>query len=344
MENIYYDGTKLLSLQDINGQQPELFLCVGNRTAGKTVFFKRMCTNAFLNKGEQFLIEFRFNYELKGCGDMFFSDIGPLFFQGYEVSEESVAQGLFYKINLNGKTAGFAVSLSNADSLKKYSSYFVNVKNIFLDEFQSETDHYASNEIKKFQSVHYTVARGQGKQYRYTRTILCGNAVSLLNPYFIELGIHKKLKQDTKFLKGEGWVLEQTFNKNAAKAISESGFSKAFSGQYTEYATQNIYLNDNSVFVEKLSGNSRYMYTIKFDNMYYGVRMYSQDGIIFVNDKPDLSHPYVMTFKASDHQQNALMVERNDMIVKQLKKYFNLGLLRFGDLRAKNMILDILSI
>lgn len=37
---MYYDGTKLLSLKDADGNKPEIYLCVGNRTAGKTVFLK----------------------------------------------------------------------------------------------------------------------------------------------------------------------------------------------------------------------------------------------------------------------------------------------------------------
>ena len=34
MENkTYYDGTKLLSLKDINGNTPELYICTSNRSA-----------------------------------------------------------------------------------------------------------------------------------------------------------------------------------------------------------------------------------------------------------------------------------------------------------------------
>ena len=32
MKNNYYDGTKLLSMKDLNGKTPELFLCTTNRT------------------------------------------------------------------------------------------------------------------------------------------------------------------------------------------------------------------------------------------------------------------------------------------------------------------------
>ena len=77
----YYDGTKLLSLNDINGNKPELYLCTTNRTGGKTTYFGRLLVNRFLDKGEKFALIYRFNYELDDCADKFFKDIGKLFFQ-----------------------------------------------------------------------------------------------------------------------------------------------------------------------------------------------------------------------------------------------------------------------
>lgn len=34
-ENKFYDGTKLMSMKDINGNTPEIFICTSNRSAGK---------------------------------------------------------------------------------------------------------------------------------------------------------------------------------------------------------------------------------------------------------------------------------------------------------------------
>ena len=196
---MYYDGTKLLSLKDADGNKPEIYLCVGNRTAGKTVFFKRLCLNNFIQGKGKFIQLYRFNYELSSCADMFFRDIKPLFFNNGELIARPVAKGLFYELYYNEQSCGFAIALSNADALKKYSSYFNEVTDVFLDEFQSETNHYCADEIKKFQSIHVTIARGQGKQYRYTRTILASNSVTMLNPYYKSMGIHKMLRSDTKF-------------------------------------------------------------------------------------------------------------------------------------------------
>ena len=50
----FYDGTKLLSLSDINGNKPEIFLCTSNRSAGKTTYFGRMLVNNFLKHDRKF--------------------------------------------------------------------------------------------------------------------------------------------------------------------------------------------------------------------------------------------------------------------------------------------------
>ena len=61
----YYDGTKLLSMKDINGLDPELYLCSTNRTAGKTTFYNRMLVNRFRKHKKKFGVLYRFSYELE---------------------------------------------------------------------------------------------------------------------------------------------------------------------------------------------------------------------------------------------------------------------------------------
>ena len=56
----YYDGTKLLSLKDLNGRTPEIYICTSNRSAGKTTFFNRYLIKKFKNNGEKFLLLYRY--------------------------------------------------------------------------------------------------------------------------------------------------------------------------------------------------------------------------------------------------------------------------------------------
>ena len=59
--NEYYDGTKILSMKDINGKDPEIYIVTTNRTGGKTTYFGRLVVNRFFKKGEKFCLIYRYN-------------------------------------------------------------------------------------------------------------------------------------------------------------------------------------------------------------------------------------------------------------------------------------------
>lgn len=340
----YYDGTKLLSTKDINGNVPEIYLCTTNRTGGKTVYFSRLLVNRFLDKREKFAILYRFNYELDNCAEKFFKDIGSLFFKEHIMTSKRLASGIFHELYLDDECCGYAISLNSADQLKKYSHFFSDVKRIMFDEFQSETNHYCADEIRKFISIHTSIARGQGEQVRYVPVYMISNPVSIINPYYVELGISSRLRADTKFLKGDGFVLEQGFVETASLAQKESGFNKAFKGnEYIAYSTENVYLNDNLSFIERPKGNGRYVCTIKYENRQYALREYINLGIIYCDDSVDNTFPTKITVTTDDHQLNYLMVNRTNPIIVTLRYFFEKGCFRFKDLQCKERLLKSLS-
>lgn len=340
----YYDGTKLLSTKDINGNVPEIYLCTTNRTGGKTVYFSRLLVNRFLDKKEKFAILYRFNYELDNCAEKFFKDIGSLFFKEHTMTSKRLASGIFHELYLDDECCGYAISLNSADQLKKYSHFFSDVKRIMFDEFQSETNHYCADEIRKFISIHTSIARGQGEQVRYVPVYMISNPVSIINPYYVELGISSRLRADTKFLKGDGFVLEQGFVETASLAQKESGFNKAFKGnEYIAYSTENVYLNDNLSFIERPKGNGRYVCTIKYENRQYALREYINLGIIYCDDSVDNTFPTKITVTTDDHQLNYLMVNRTNPIIVTLRYFFEKGCFRFKDLQCKERLLKSLS-
>lgn len=344
MSNKYYDGTKLLSLNDINGDKPEIYMVTTNRTGGKTTYFGRLCVNRFLDSGSKFGLIYRYNYELDDIVDKFYKDIGSLFFHGHTMTSKRRASGIFHELLLDEKSCGYAFSLNSADQIKKYSHLFSDVDRMIFDEFQSETNHYCSDEIKKLLSIHTSVARGQGEQVRYVPVYMLSNPVSLINPYYVEMGVCDRLKDDTKFLRGNGWVLEQGYNESASVEQQKSGFNKAFaSNDYVAYSTQAVYLNDNRSFVEKPDGKGRYVCTIKFEGTDYGVREYADSGYMYCDDKPDRTFPTRITVTTDDHDINYVMLKRNDFFLSNLRYLFERGCFRFKDLKCKQAILTALS-
>lgn len=340
----YYDGTKLLSMLDINGNKPEIYMCTTNRTGGKTTYFGRLCINRFLDKGEKFGLLYRYNYELDDIVDKFYKDLGSLFFPTYTMQSKRRAKGTFQELFLNDKSCGYALSLNNADQIKKYSHLFSDIQRMIFDEFQSETNHYCDNETKKFISIHTSIARGQGEQVRYVPVYMLSNPVSIINPYYVEMGISGRLKDDTKFLRGDGFVLEQGYIESASIEQKNSGFNRAFSkNSYTAYSSECVYLNDNKAFVEKPAGKSKYLCTLRYKGSDFALREYAESGLIYCDDKADSSFLTRISVTTDDHNINYVMLKRNDFFLSNLRYFFEHGCFRFKDMRCKEAVLSALS-
>lgn len=340
----YYDGTKLLSLTDLDGQKPEIFMVTTNRTGGKTTYFGRLAVRRFLNYGEKFALLYRYNYELDNVSEKFFKDLKTLFFPEMEMTSKRLAHGIFHELYLDDKSCGYAITLNSADQIKKYSHFFSDVQRILFDEFQSETDHYCDREVTKFQSIHTSIARGQGKQTRYVPVYMMSNPVTLLNPYYSAMKIGARLQDNTKFLRGNGWVLEQGYVESASKAMQESGFARAFAeDDYMKYSTEAVYLNDNYAFVESMQGKCKYVCTLRYMGKEYGIKEFVQKGVVYVDDKPDVTYPYKITVTTEDHQINYLMLQRHDMFIMNMRFLFSKGAFRFKNLECKEATLTALS-
>lgn len=344
MTSKYYDGTKLLSMLDIKGNKPEIYLCTTNRTGGKTTYFGRLCVNRFLDKGEKFGLLYRYNYELDDVVDKFYKDLGSLFFNGHTMTSKRRASGIFHELFLDEKSCGYALSLNSADQIKKYSHLFSDIMRIIFDEFQSETNHYCTDEVKKFISIHTSIARGQGEQVRYVPVFMLSNPVTIINPYYVELGISSRLRDDTKFLKGDGFVLEQGYVKSASIEQEKSAFNRAFSSNsYVTYSSQAVYLNDNKSFVDKPAGKNYYICTLKYNGVEYGLREYTECGYIYCDDRADTSFKTKITTTTDDHNVNYVMLKRNDFFLNNLRYLFERGCFRFKDMKCKEAVLSALS-
>lgn len=343
-KNVYYDGTKLLSMRDINGDLPEIYMCTSNRSAGKTTYFGRLTINRFKDNGEKFGLIYRYNYELDDCADKFFKDIGQLFFRNDTMVSHRKASGIYHELLLNDEVCGYAISLNSCDQLKKYSHLFSDISRLVFDEFQSESNHYCNDEVRKFISVHTSIARGGGQQYRRVPVYMIGNPVSIINPYYVELGISERLRSDTKFLRGNGYVLEQGFVETASLAQKQSGFNRAFSqNAYVAYSAECIYLNDNQAFIERPSGTSRYVGTLRYNGRDYALRQFSELGIIYCDDKPDSTFKYKISVTTEDHKLNYVMLKNNDLFLSNLRYLFEHGCFRFKDMKCKEAVLKALS-
>lgn len=346
----YYDGTKLLSLLDSSGNKPEIYMVTSNRTGGKTTFFSRMIFRRAITKGEKFMLIYRFKDELDDCADKFFKDVGALFFPQYYVYSKKRAKGVYHELfykhlgSDESISCGYAVALNSADAVKKLSHFFSDTACMLFDEFQSETNHYCADEVSKLISVHTSVARGQGKQTRYVPVYMLSNPVTILNPYYVSMDISTRLNKNVKFLRGNGYVLEQGYNESAANAMKESGFMQAFSrAEYCDYAAEGTYLSDNNAFIEQISGRSRYLATIRYKSCDFALRQFDEAGVIYCDDKPDKTFPTKLAVTTDDHSINYVMLKSNMFFIGHMRYFFEKGCFRFKNLKCKDAVLKLLS-
>lgn len=282
----YYDGTKLLSLKDMNGKEPSIYVCATNRSAGKTTFFSRLLFRKYLRKNHQFLFLYRYKYEMDSVKDKIWTGIAK-FFPGWDIELEvnqKIGFGKFFLIKeVSGEKqeylCGYITCLNSADQIKKYSHVFHSVEWIFMDEFQSETDKYCQDEIIKFLSIYMSVARGKGKQFRDVKVILAGNHISLDNPYYTYLGINKRLKPETKFMRGKGWVMEFGYYDGPAEEIKNSNIGAAFAdSDYFDNLTSKDHLLCDNYNIAKCPSNVKYLATFKTRKVRFSVK-YNTTGM-----------------------------------------------------------------
>lgn len=342
--NSFYDGNRLINMLDLDKQKPSIFMICGNRTAGKTFWCKWYMVKNFLKSGKKFMILCRFGYQLPGLSETFYKDLKEVKkeLECSQMTESVVVKNSIHELFIDGIPCGYCVALNNADSVKRNSTLFVDVDTIFLDEFQSETGKYCPNEVQKFISIYTSVARGNGQHVRDVKCLLASNNVTLLNPYYYELGISARLQKDTKFLRGHGWVLEITFNESASNAIKESGIGRAFSNNdYMSYSADNIYLNDSDTFIEKVNGRKRMLAILDYQNESYGLWECGTFLYICKQYDPNFYKRYAITL--GDHGLSSTLMKHNSVDYKVWKECFNRGMFRFQDLKCKELMFALLG-
>ena len=340
----YYNGNKLLSLMDINGKLPEIYMCCGNRTAGKTFFFKRWMLRRFVKHGEKFVIFVRYIDDLPNVVDGFFADIGPLEFDGHTMTQKPIMHGKSYELYYDNRPCGYVVAVNDPERIKRNSAIFADAQRGFFDEFMSENDKYCPNEVQKLNSIRVSIARGgaTGAHTRYFPVYMASNNVTIFNPYFEYFGVSARLQNNTHYLRGNGWVLEQTFNKAAAAALSQN--FATINADEMKYMAENRYLLDRNTFVDAVPGEKYCMCKIRYNGKTYTVWGMSKDDLWYVSSKLKSDTRNIITVSPDDHDKDSILITRSHKIYKLLRQCYNDGLIRFDSGSAKHAFLSALSV
>lgn len=340
-KNKFYSGKKVLSYGT-----PWIF-SLGNRSIGKTFYWTCRCINYFKKTGRKFLYVRRYDDDLKLVGTKFF-DAVRFKFPHDELGIQGNANGKTGTVfTCNGEPCGMTLALSVA--LKAKSISLVDYDIILFDEFLPENGRYLPNEVEMALNLYQTVARGNGKVIREDcRFVFIANNVTLNNPYFKELHIREMIKPGTHYVvdPDRAWVVELTNNAVIANEIALTAFGKMIAKtKYGEYALKSQFYMDNTTFIEKPTGNSRYYCTLVWKGREYGVFEYPDAGLMQISKNVDKSCKLIFSLSTADHRPNYMLMfkARQNPVYSYLRFCYNMACVRFDNDDCKMMFLEMME-
>lgn len=357
MSEKFFNPQSVLSTPDKNGELPELYIVVSRgRGLGKTFAFTKVLLDRFSKDGGKFVLFCRYGKELGGIADGMFKGMLEVEHPGAWMTEKQRMHGVFSDIYLcrnvgdeespevDKQHCGYVIPLNAADSIKKVSSTFTDAVHALFDEFQPENrSTYITDEVEKFKSIHTSIARGGGSSRRYFPVYLSSNAVSISNPYFMAMRLHRQIQRDTKKFRGDGFVYQRVENSDISSRQDSSPMSRAFPDlNSSNYSDEGWFADDNSGVCTPNStwGPSSYCATIVDGEKKFGLRWYEQSGIWFLGHSTDETHPRVLRITV-DGAPNLPMLRGSPTGV-QLRSAILVGQARYQSQGAKTAALEFM--
>ena len=287
---------------------------IGVRGGGKTFNTLLHAIKRFEKKGEQFVYLRRRAVELddacrrKDGGDLF-SDIRHHgYFKDVDlkvVADKSGGYNFYY----NDKIMGYGKALSTA----RRSTSLPKVKLIIFDEFliddKNRHDRYLNNgnEMFLFNNFYETIARG-----RDIPVFFLGNAFSMVNPYFIELGIRIDNPKPNKIYKGKFWTVVFWRDEEYIKKREQTQFYQATKGTaFNDHAFGNSFYLDRTDFVKKRPKDSEHQFSLVYMGKTYGVWVDWEKGEYYVSTKgANTSREKTISLSLADNRPNNVNIRR----------------------------------
>lgn len=335
--DIFLNFNKILSFGSL------LNFVIAERGVGKTYGAKSYIVKHYKSKGKQSVYIRRYNRELQ---ESLMKKSTPIFFdqikKDFPNDKLSNNSEVFY---CNGEICGFAVPLSTSNILKSVS--FENVDTIIFDEFIIDKGvyHYISNEVTLFMELLETIIRLKPN----IKVLLLGNAISITNPYFIELELSLPYNSEYKIFKrddkGQPLILVY-YGKNLKyrEEKKKTRFGQLIEGtQYGKYAIDNEMLRDSKSFISKKTANAKFYFILKLNNKNIGIWLDYQEQKMYISYDYDPLCPVIFSMTNEDHDEHTLLLRcRTSPFFKSIIEYYRTARLCFENQQIKNQVMNIL--
>lgn len=328
-KSIFYNYDRVISYNAF------LNFLIGERGVGKTFGASQFVTKQFIKKKHEFVYLRRYKTDLEKGKKKFFKAL---------IKENKFPE---HKLEVKGDTfyiddnvAGYSITLSTAHQFK--SSNFPNVKYIIFDEFLIEEgqSHYLKNEVSIFLGLIESVARMEDVK------IFClGNATNDINPYFLFFNLSIPYKNDIKLFKDGLILIQYMENKEYREAKKKTKFGRLVEGtDYEDYAINNKFLDDNKLFIEHKTGQSKFTFSFIYKGMTFGVWIDYNNGKIYVSNDY-INNGLCFATTTDDHKPNTLLYS----IAKKYNCWntfianCKLGNVYYENTKIKNITKDIMK-
>lgn len=313
-KSLYYDPQKLLSYNRI------LNMVIGARGIGKSYGWKKYPIQRFIKHGEQMIYLRRYKGELKKITN-YFNDIASEF-----PDHEFKIKGR--QMFIDGKLFGWAIPLSAWQSEK--SNAYPNVTTIIFDEFIREKDKsgYLPNEVEALLNLMDTVFRTREN----VRCVCLSNSVSVVNPYFLYFNLVPNT--DKRFNAYESIVVEIPESKDFSEERRKTRFGKLIDGtNYGDMSLDNEFVNDSSLFIERRSKDSKFVFSVVYKGLTIGVWIDNVRGLMYLSTDHDPSTKYSFALSTDDLNETSLLMTswKTNYYLKKMVGAFMNGVLRFDN-------------
>lgn len=309
---------------------------VGGCGIGKTYGVKKHCLQQFEKKEEQFIFIRRNKTEyLKKVANFFApytDDEDAHFKKDWSVSKD----GTFL---CKGKVGGYYASLSE---LMAKGDEYPGVANIFFDEFivHGGYQRYLPDEFNCFLGAIDSICRYKREVHAY----LCANAVSLYNPYFLELGYQYNGKEfwapkskDNTGLANDSLV-EWCENGELAHKLSQTRFGRLIKGtKYGDYSLYNKSLRENEDFIKKKTAYCKLLAIFLVNGIEYGIWRDINTGYFYWSNSKGNGCNERYSITDLDKQVGYLSIRalRNTALWMMFVRAFDFGQVYFDDALCK---------
>lgn len=246
----------------------------------------------------------------KGDGDLFADIRAKGYFEEHELKVSSDKSG-GYNFYCDGKAMGYGKALST--SANRRSTSKPKVKFIIFDEFLIDdgngSSHYLNHgqEMFVFNNFYETIARG-----RDIPVLFIGNAFSMVNPYFLELGIRIQDVEDNKIYKGKAWTVVFWKDPDFIAHRQQTQFYQATENtKFNDHAFGNAFYLDKNDFIKKRSKDSEHQFSIVYLGNTYGVWVDWDKGEYYVSTKgANTSRHKTISMSLADNKPNNVSIRR----------------------------------